>query len=583
MSFRNRLSVTIAAIIITTNALSSQLQEKKTINGLQSRDMVLFNGKIFTSNEDQLWAQALLIKGAYIKAVGDNDEILAMAGKATEKIDLEGRLLIPGINDAHAHSFAWPEHVMLNDPNTFIPNAGPGLDEFLELLEARVQTTPEGTWIFAIVGTRFFEDPNSNRFALDSVAPNHPVMFFTWGGHGRVINTNAMIQAGISNNEENPPGGEYERDENGVLTGVLHEYAEHRLARYLKTLVPIESARNQYEAFARGLVKRGVTTVQDMDIGYEKSSVEFVLAGMDVPLHWRAICFPLSPDESCKDSIRQNLFKNGALRAYSSGIKYILDGSPVEGHAALRDPYNNINDWTGVFNWERDFTRIVAQGTMGNPQKNQLIFHAVGDRATDRILAELEKTGSPEFWQTRRVRVEHGAILWPEQIAKMVEYGVVYVHNPIFTVAEDLIQSRFGPERAKNYQPVRSAMEAGVMVGFGSDTGRVAGNPYLELAFSLIHMANPSEVISLEQALIAYTLGSAYAEFTENIKGSLEPGKLADLAVLSQNIFEIRADFPEILSPEDQNNLIGRFFTTRSLFTMVAGSIAYDEGVLDLD
>jgi len=583
MFFGSRLTVTVMVFLLGANNASAQMLTTKTRAGIEDRDLILYNGKIFTSVEDQLWVEALWVKGPVIKATGSSDEVLAMAGKNTEKINLEGKLVIPGINDAHAHSFVGPEHVMLNDPGEFVPNEGPGVDEFMGMLAEKVKDVEKGKWIFGVMGTRFFDDPRATRQTLDAVAPDHPVMFQTWGGHGRVINTYAMNQAGISINEPDPPGGEYLRDATGALTGVLHEYAEHHLARYFKSITPVQEARNQYEAFARGLVSFGVTTVQDMDIGYSMSSSEFVLSGVDLPLHWRVICFPLTPEESCRGSIRQHLFKNGPIRAYTSGVKYILDGSPIEGYAALRDPYSNIENWTGVFNWNDELATIIAQAMEGNPRANQLLFHAVGDRATDRILAEMEKTGTPEFWRTRRLRIEHGAILWPEQIAKMAEYGVVFVHNPIFTSAAELISSRFGEERARHYQPVRSALEAGIMVGFGSDTGGIPGYTYLELALSLFHFANPSEKITLEQGLIAYTLGSAYAEFQEKIKGTLEKGKLADLAVLSHDIFQIRDQLPETPEGGDINNLIGQFLQVQSVFTMVAGSIAHDSGVLKLD
>ena len=541
--------------------------QKTGFDVFRSQDMILYGGDIYTGNPSQPRAEAIAIKGKRITAVGSNDDILAMAGPKTRLVDLQGHLMIPGINDAHNHAGVLPAHHVLEIP-TFAPAPGPSVSEVMVMLAEKVKSVPTGEWIFGTVGSNFLTDPTAIRLTIDAVAPDHPVMLSNWVGHGRVLNTPALTAAGIALDAENPPGGFYGRLEDGTISGMLNEYTEHHLARFFKSMVSPQDSAAQYLAFAQSKAAQGITSMQTMDIGYDRNSIESILAQLELPVHWRTICFPVTPDEACRSTLRDRFLKNSnaLFRVNATGIKFMMDGTPVEGFAALREPYTSLPGWTGVFNFEGSFREILLRILEGDAKANQLILHCVGDRTIDIVLDEMELLAPAEVWRERRVRIEHGILLWPEQLARMADLGVVLVTNPVFIGMGAALQAEFGPERSTRLLPLAEILDAGVHLAFATDIN--ASTPFIDMFLALINSANPGQGISLEHSLAAYTMGGAYAEFAEDVKGSLEPGKYADLAVLNINIF---------------STLPTQLANTASILTMVAGSISHDTGVLVIE
>lgn len=519
-------------------------------------DTVLINGKIFTADPAKPWAEALSIRGDKIDRVGTNEQVNRTVGDETQVIDLEGRLVIPGLNDAHVHVPIVPQGINL-DTGNFVPGPGPTLNEVLDLVEQAAATAEPGTWIFGVVGEAVIDDPQANRFALDAVAPNNPVRLVVWAGHGTVINTKAMEVAGIGEEEPNPLGGTYERVENSqVITGVLREYAETHLRRFLMQSVPVPEARAQFTQFAETVASMGVTSIQELPFNLPKNEAEAVLRDLELPVRVRSICFPLSPDESCQSTLPRN-----DDMVTSSGVKWILDGSPIERFAALREEYSDRAGWQGQFNLPPEvLDQILNQGLRGPLPANQMVLHGVGDRAVDEILAALERTANPRRWRHRRVRLEHGDLVQPEHIERLARMRVTVVQNPLHFAIPETLHARFGEERLAVAQPLRSLLEAGVPVALGTDSVVGPSSPFLDILFAVIHPTNPAEAISLEEAIIAYTYGSARAEFQEKKKGRLARGYLADLAVLSQDLFTTAPfDWP----------------ATQSVLTVVGGRVVH--------
>jgi predicted amidohydrolase YtcJ len=249
-------------------------------------------------------------------------------------------------------------------------------------------------------------------------------------------------------------------------------------------------------------------------------------------------------------------------RLTSSGIKWILDGTPVERSAALREPYAD-HPGTGRFNaTNNELTRLVRRSLFGLPVRDQLIFHLFGNRAIDKALGELDRAAPDWAWRLLRPRIEHGDMLQPEHFDRARRLGAIVVQNPTHLTLE--LEPSLGPARAAAAQPLRSLLDAGVDLAFGSDSPQP--NPFVDLFFAVTHPFHPGEALTMEQAVTAYTRGSARAEFQEWQKGSLKPGYLADLAVLSQDIFTI----PPPAVPG-----------TMSLLTLVGGEIVWDVGVLE--
>lgn len=518
-------------------------------------DVILHNGKIFTVDDSRPWAQAVAIRGSRILAVGDDGSVQALAGPDTRLIDLGGRVVIPGFNDAHVHMGVGLPRLTL--PPINIPGPGPTLAEALGQVAQAVAVAQPGEWILVFVGETVILDPAVDRLSIDPVAPDNPVILLAWSSHRAIINSRAMTVAGIASNQPDPFGGFYGRFPNtNTVNGVLDEYALFRLVRAVRAEVPDAVLRAQFEILSGFAAQLGVTSVQEMTIGLTKERSERVLGGADLKVRLRMMCVPLSLDESCQP----HLF-DPKDRLTSSGIKWLLDGTPIERSAALREPWANFPG-NGHFNvTDGELAQLVHQSLAGPAVRDQLIVHTFGDRALDKILGELDLAAPDVVWSLRRPRIEHGDLIHPEQIDLARRLGAIVVQNPTHLTL-DLV-TPLGPVRAAEAQPLRSLLDAGVQLAFGSDS--IQPNPFVDLFFAVIHPFHPSEALTMEQAVTAYTRGSATAEFEEDRKGTLKPGYLADLAVLSQDIFTI----PPPAVPG-----------TVSLLTLVGGEVVWDAGVL---
>ncbi len=516
-------------------------------------DLILHNAKVFTSDPAGLWAEAVAIEGKTIEAVGSNAEVLALAGPGTEIRDLGGRTVIPGLNDAHVHALV-PQGVQLNIPS-FVPGPGPTVQEVLDLVAGAAQIFPEGTWLFATVGTAFSEDPQAHRFTLDQAAPNHPVKLELWTGHGMYFNSRGLETLEIAEDVADPFGGFYERFPDGSLNGVVHEYAEHLVRRRFAEQLSDAQIAGIYQAFSDLVVRFGFTSVQDMSIGLPHERSVAILGALDLPLRWREICFPLTVVEGCYNGPTPS-------RLTASGIKWISDGTPVERLAFVSEPYADRPDTFGRFNFaDADFSAIVARSLQGPKKKDQLLVHAVGDAAIGALFDEMEAAAPAARWQGRRTRIEHGDLITPADVQRAADLGVVIVQNGTHLALPDLFV-RYSPQTLAHVQPMRSLIEAGVPLALGTDGIGQGSNPYVDILLATIHPDRPSEALTREQAVIAYTSGSAYAEFEEHRKGRLVPGQLADLAVLSQDIFTV----PFFLLP-----------ATQSVLTVIDGEIVWEQ------
>jgi hypothetical protein len=518
---------------------------------------ILHHGKVFTSDPDRLWAEAIAIQGDRVQAAGSEAEVMALATPRTRVVDLGGRTVIPGLNDAHVHVLGVPG-VRLNDPS-FVPGPGPTLSEVLDLIQAGAAANPPGTWLVVTVGPNVSEDPNAQRFVLDEVSPDHPVRLEAWSGHGTYLNTKAMEALGIAEDEPDPFGGHYTRfPGSNVITGEAHEYAEHLIRRAMYQLLPVSDAAAQYQAYAAQAVVFGFTSIQDMAFGLTKGDALATLAAADLPIRVRSICTPLTPGESCDG--------DGGGMVRSSGIKWVTDGTPIERLAFVETPYADEPGWVGAFNFPAaPFQAMLERGLMGSPRTHQLLFHSVGDGAIDEVLDAMEATGGAAVWNGRRTRIEHGDLLFSPNFDRMRDLGAVIVQNPRHLALTGLFAQRFTPAVFGELEPLRTLLDRDIPLALGTDGIGGVLDPWVDVFLAALHPTHPSEALSVEQAVIAYTRGSAYAEFEEHRKGTLAPGKYADLAVLSQDPFTV----PVFAVP-----------ATTSVLTIVGGRVVWDAGAL---
>lgn len=527
-------------------------------------DLILFNGSVFTSNAAQPHAQAIAIRGERIVAVGSDEEITATADAHTRRIDLHGRTVIPGINDAHDHMNIWPGNaVFAQTQNPFDPDWAS--------LQAAIRTAaakaPRGAMIAALIGGKIFYDPKIDRDALDRLSPDHPVSLGTADGHARIYNSAMLAWLGIDESIADPIGGKFERDAKGRLTGVLREYAFQEAERRIAARTPDADGIAELRGMLAERAKLGITTAQVMPIGFEDSLGRFVhlLEQARPPIRVRVTPMGMTTPTGLHMEATAAIGAHPAPNIDVDGAKWILDGvGYFEGGFAPR-----ADGPTGVLLTHGPYSAAGQQvllpvdrlqGILRDAlrDRRQLQFHVFGRPSEKAVLDAMDATGGARVWAGKRLRFEHGDSLTPELWQRAKALGVVVSQQP-----SHLDVSPFGNPRLverlrqEHAQPLRSLLDAGIPLALGSDG---PNNPYLGVMLASLHPDRPDEAITREQAVVAYTMGSAWAQFAERDKGSIEPGKLADLAVLSQDIFKVPP--PQLPA-------------TTSLLTLVGGKVAW--------
>jgi hypothetical protein len=518
-------------------------------------DLVLTGGKVFTADSARPWAEAVAIRGERIVAVGTTGEVGRLAGPSTRRIALGGRVVVPGFNDTHDHIGGAEYGVPFATGSSPMPD--PGVGEVLDSVRALAARTPAGTWLHTRVGLRILEDTAARRAALDGAAPNHPVILWAWTGHGAIVNTAAMRALGIADDERDPLGGWHDRDAAGRLNGALHEYAEWAPLRRLYSGVADSVVVASLRAYAAEATRLGITSAQSMNGYLDPAKTVRVLRAARLPIRLRVIPYLLTDTAGRRLAEWRDVERRPAPLSVISGAKWVLDSTPIDRNAVMRRPYLDRPGWHGRLDFPPDTIRaMLAEALTG---REQLMLHIAGDSTLRVVFSAMQALAPDSVWRPLRVRIEHGDWLGGDLLPVARRLGIVLVQNPThFALDSTMLRERFGRVSAE-FQPVRSTLAAGVPLAIGSDG---PANPFLNLMFAVMHPSRPDEALTREQAVAAYTRGSAYAEFAEREKGTLALGMLADLAVLSRDIFTI----PVQALPG-----------TSSVLTLVGGTVVHDE------
>jgi predicted amidohydrolase YtcJ len=523
-------------------------------------DLILLNGRVFTAAETSLYAEAIAIQGDRVIAVGSNQQVSSLAGAATRTIDVSGRLIIPGLNDVHTH---FPVGEFEGTFLQFGDDASTA--RVLDSVKTAARQQKAGTLIAGMISGDVFLDPALSAASLDRVAPKHPVVLFTGTPHAGILNTAAAKKVGVHPNDPPPLGGFFGKDmKSAKWDGAVHEGAWFGIL--LPTLLTDHShEQERLRRFLQSEARWGVTSVTGME-PFPAQRLE-VLSSIDPPIRVRLV--PMLPYQ---DGIRRRhaeyppVPKPIADHVTISGVKWLLDGTGIERSSAMREPYTDAPNTSGRMNFPPDELR----GILNDARKDnvQPMLHTVGDQTAATLLDEMEQTGGSSVWRSRRLRIEHASCLMPDLIPHAAQLGAIVVVEP-HTSSEisQLAIKRLGSARAARCGLLGSFMKAGIPVVIATDSvvDSAQLNPFANIMDAVTYLGNPGEAITREQALIAYTRMAAYAEFAESEKGTIEAGKLADVAVLSQDIFAIpAAEIPK----------------TESVLTIVGGRIAYDSRVL---
>jgi predicted amidohydrolase YtcJ len=517
-------------------------------------DMLLRNGNVFTADAERPSAEAVAICGERITAVGSNEALRGLADAHTAIIDAGGRTIIPGFNDAH-------KHITVTSDLAFLGQNDPSLDAAIASVGQQAQRTAPGGRIGALIGPTVLDDPRTSRFALDAVAPDHHAFLEAFTGHGLVFNTRVMTLLGIAEDEPDPPGGFFIRQpDSQIVSGIAHEYAQLLINRQLAAMVSDEAAAGVYAFLDRVFARRGITSVQLMTTGQTTVAAARALAHANPLLRWRIIRVPMPTDPTWPLDDLAGVEAFDHPRVTISGLKYFLDGTPIERLAAMRQPYADREDSNGRLNFPLEEIERMLRSALDAGE--QPMFHLGGDRAIDTLLTAMEAVASPETWQQVRPRFEHGDLLLPDLRQRAHRLGAVVVQNPIHFTSAAVFDQRFDEQLRPQLQPMRTLLEEQIPLGLGSDSPATAVD---DVRLAVEHPANPPEALTREQAVVAHTSGSAYAEFAEQEKGQLRPGMLADVAVLSQDIFTVP---------------LAGLSNTQSVLTIVGGEIVYRDPAL---
>jgi predicted amidohydrolase YtcJ len=573
------MKIKYAASLFMLFVLFNILQSCKTMN---HADLILINGKIITINKEFAVCEGVAITGNKIAAAGTNFEVKKYSGPETKIIDLHGKTVIPGLIDSHLH----PESASLSELEEEIPDIHT-MDQLLRWIKGQTLTKEKGRWIILqkFFPTRLTEMRQPKLSELDEAAPDHPV--FLNGSFGGIINSRAMKMSGITGKTNHP--GIILDQETALPTGVIRSSAFGLLK-----IPPQKSFSNQEKEDAlRNMLNRynqyGITSL--LSGAGDLESLKMYRDMADKKILTVRICqnMLLEPGKPVtKASVVEMIKKSNSIRGdgdewvRTGSLKVYLDGGILTATAYMKEPWGRkaagifgIEDpsYRGIVNFTRE--ELAAIVSVANDFNWSFTAHATGEAAVDLLLDVYSDVNRQKPIKGKRFSIIHGNFFSSDAIRKMSELSIYANLQPAwFFKDSEAMDSILGHEKFRIFHPYRSLTDAGIMINGGSDhmvkwdanTSVNPYNPFLAMWTMVTRKTErgsvmlPSEALTREEALKAYTINNAFATFEEKRKGSLEPGKLADLAVLSNDILSCPIDSIK---------------TIKSIMTIVGGKIVY--------
>ncbi|MCC7337830.1 MAG: amidohydrolase [Pirellulaceae bacterium] len=528
----------------------------------QGVDRVFLNGKVVTVDAEFSIVQAVAVAGDRIVAVGSNEAIRRLANPATEVVDLDGAMMLPGLIDSHVHA----ANAASYEFDHVVPDVAT-IGDVLKYIGGRAQALPEGEWVSVhqMFITRLAEQRFPTREELDQVSPRNPVVFQT--GPDLAVNSLALELSGIDDSYQLPSDstGRIERDAQGRLNGIIRgasSIIKYKVKLKSPTLLEMQD-----------LVKKlfhdynsvGITSVSDRNTSQAGMELYQSLLEQDALSVRVFMYYGIDPNaEPAK--IRQQIETAAGhpLHAYNNrlwlrGIKVFLDGGMLTGSAFMREPWGisqiysiDDPDYRGTLKIAPE--RLYQIAEMALAHELQMTAHAVGDGAVHNLIDAYERVAETIDLAPARPCITHCNFMSADAISRMKNLGIVADLQPAWLYLDGVtLAKQFGLERLEYFQPYRSLFDAGVVVGGGSDHMQKIGslrsvnpyNPFLGMWIALTRVPrgaeralHPEQRISRQQVLRLYTINNAYLSFEEQEKGSIEKGKLADLIVIDRDLLE---------------------------------------------
>ncbi len=545
----------------------------------QVPDLIIHNAKIYTVDEDRSMYEAISIRDGKIIDLGTDESILTQTGEKTQLIDAEKAFVIPGFIEGHGHFSGLGQSLMnLN----FLRSKS--WDEIVAMVAEKVKESEKGEWI---IGRgwhqeKWTETPDDHihgyprHFDLSEISPDNPVMLRHASGHGLLANAKAMEIAGVTPETPNPAGGEIVRDENGNAIGVFEERAMSIIRNaynyYLQDQSDEQKLKEWYEGIALAqeeCLENGVTSFQDAGAQFESLDRYREMAEnaeLDIRL-WSML----------RHSSEQMRGKLGDYRVIDAGngfftcrsIKSEVDGALGSFGAWLLESYEDKENFVGQNTTEISEVQAIAELAMQADM--QLCVHAIGDRANREVLDIFESIYNQSDNKDLRWRIEHSQHLHTDDIPRFGQLGVIASMQGIHCTSDaPFVEKRLGYQRAREgAYPWRSIVDSGGLVTNGTDAPVEDINP-IESYYATVTRKRidngfeffPEQALTRDEALYSYTMANAYAAFEEEVKGSLEKNKYADITILSKNL--ITCSDEEILD-------------TEILYTIVGGKVKYQK------
>ena len=510
-------------------------------------DVIYINGNFYTLDEAVPRAEAVAVRDGEFIFVGDEDGAMMFAGNHTEVVDLGGQTVIPGLTESHMHFDNLGRNLLVAPLDVYwLP-----LDELTEKLEAAVEEAAPGDWIIARGYNDAIWDESPHRRILDAVSPENPVVLRRYCGHAHFVNTRALEEAGVTASTEDPDAGSIIRDQHGEPTGVLVSAAGALVTAHVPP-TPSLSEAEELEALQMGsdaLLAAGITTVHcasgigmdDLRLRQEAFNQGFLqvrlMDAVSVETA-RELGSPLTGLYNDRYTVRW--------------VKMFADGSLGGRGAAMLQPYDDMPGEYGALRAlgqdEEAYAELVAELLeLGFTTRT----HSIGDRGNRATLNAFEKAMEMANKQPEEARlvVEHAQVLHPDDIERFADRRIIASMQPVHATEDMLfVEDRIGPERAAGAYAWRSILDQGGIISAGSDYGVSPFNPFYGLHAAVTRQDRenypeegwfPEHCMTREEALKAYTKWPAYVEFSEDRKGSISQGNLADFIVIDRDYFEV--------------------------------------------